>query len=237
MQFIETLVLEFVPKWNANTQLDVLCISTSNPVYLVFCESEASPSIVVRVSGLIDIEKTHTIMEQLYGQVGDLIPMPIALTKIDAGMASIQKGVGGAPWFELASNYTERDQWEELRTRAIDALSRLHEGSFQIQRWQTICEPGNELRRCFDSCIESGTDLSNEVIKLVEVLADRLDSLGRISVYPQHGDYCLNNLIIDLNDLHVIDFEDFGLTSMPFHDEFTLALSMHAQANDLVRSS
>jgi len=42
----------------------------------------------------------------------------------------------------------------------------------------------------------------------------------------QHGDFSLNNLLVSGDSVGIIDFDEFGETSMPLHDEFGLALSM-----------
>ena len=69
--------------------------------------------------------------------------------------------------------------------------------------------------------------LPPEVRGHVELYSRSLDAIGKISVHSQHGDFCLNNLIIEEDKIHIIDFEDFGITSMPLHDQFTLALSFY----------
>ena len=89
---------------------------------------------------------------------------------------------------------------------------------------------GTELRRCMQACIVSGTELSSQVQQQVKLLSKQLDSMGAIEVHCQHGDFCLNNLLVESDQLHIINFEDFGITSMPLHDEIALALSMFSNA-------
>ena len=61
-------------------------------------------------------------------------------------------------------------------------------------------------------------------------MAEALTSLGAIEGHAQHGDFSLNNLLFDSDVVRTIDFDEFGLTYMPLHDETGLALSMLAVA-------
>jgi hypothetical protein len=61
-------------------------------------------------------------------------------------------------------------------------------------------------------------------------LSEELDVLGRLASSWQHGDYCLNNLLVDDSRISIIDFEEFGTTSMPLQDELGLALSTYLLA-------
>jgi hypothetical protein len=47
----------------------------------------------------------------------------------------------------------------------------------------------------------------------------------------QHGDFSVNNLMVAPEGIAVLDFEEFGLTNMPLHDAFGLALSFDWSQN------
>jgi hypothetical protein len=69
-------------------------------------------------------------------------------------------------------------------------------------------------------------DLSTRATQYIEQQAGALDSLGEIVSQYQHGDFCLNNLLLSDSSAAIIDFDEFGRTSMPLHDEIGLALSI-----------
>jgi len=237
MLFIKDFARQLIPEWNVNTQLSIVCISTTNPVYLVFANQTSHPELVIRIADSEKIYKAHNITQQLFNEVGDLIPEPITISNFSNRTFAVQRGVKGTVWFQLGQGISTAAQWNELRGRAITALNQLHAGTRAIENWLTECTPGQELRDGLEKCIATGIRLPLQVKQQVEIMSQQLDRLGTITVFPQHGDYCLNNLIVDANAIHIIDFEDFGITSMPLHDEFSLALSMYAQAPKGINSS
>ncbi len=224
---IETLVREQLPTLCKNHTLSTLCLCTSNPAYLIFIDDSPSPNLVVRFSPSEDIRHAHQVAERLHDILGDLIPKPLVLMEKNNQNISIQKGVSGHPWFQLSKKYSSPTQIEIIHTRAIDALNKLHKAISSSPDWTTTILPGEELRKCYQQCIDSGVTLPVETKARVEQFAQAFDDINELATFPQHGDFCLNNLIIDDEEIHIIDFEDFGLSTMPFHDQFTLALSFH----------
>ncbi len=230
MFFIESLVKQFMPEWDEDTKLGITCISTTNPVYLIFHDHGEYPALVARVAVNDHVCETHRKMTRLYEHVGDLIPEPLGLLSSGTQQIAIQRGAEGTPWFQLSSVYATKKRWDELRDRALHALYQLHVGAAKMAEGGGMCRPGEELRQCFALCVKSGTKLSEDVISHVENMAVHLDKLGVVPAAPQHGDFCLNNLLVGEGDIRIIDFEDFLYTTMPLHDEFSLALSMYSQA-------
>lgn len=227
MIYIESLVKKLLPEICQNQKLSIVCLVTSNPVYLVFIENSCSPDLVVRISSSADICLAHQVTESLYKILGDLIPQPLLQVKTNGRNIAIQKGVNGCPWFQLACKYSTTAQKEKIYIRAIEALNKLHQAVSASSDWNEVISPSRELRKTYQQCLDSGTALPVGTDKLLQQSCTSLDGLGEISVFPQHGDFCLNNLIIDDTKIHIIDFEDFGMTCMPLHDQFTLALSFH----------
>ncbi len=231
---IEALVRKSLPELCGDHVLSFVCLSTSNPVYLVFFEKSYSPELVVRFSRSEDICHAHKITEQLYKILGDLIPEPLALIKSNDQNISIQKGVQGTPWFQLAEKYCLIDQRQIIHVRAIAALNQFQRAVALSPGWVKVIRPYDELRQSYRQCVAAGTILPVGTEILVERFCQSLEELGEISSFPQHGDFCLNNLIIGDTKMHVIDFEDFGITLMPFFDQFTLALSFYQLASKAV---
>jgi len=237
MIYIESLVKELLPELCNGNSLSIACLCTSNPVYLVFINNEPYPGFVVRISASEEMRKTHLLSEKIYEIAGDLIPQPLSLSRNDAQYISIQAGLKGDPWFQVAGKYSTPEQWLQFKNKTIDSLTKLHQAVASNPDWNRTCEPGNELRHCYQQCIESGTILPPGVEKQVELFSTQLDNLGKINSFAQHGDFCINNLIIEPDTMHIIDFEDFGMTYMPLHDEFTLALSTYQLAPKTVQAS
>lgn len=230
MFLIKDFSRQFVAEWNEDTALSIVCISTTNPVYLIFSDHLSYPELVMRIVNSEDAYKAHDVTKVLYKVVGDLIPEPVAIAELNGKDFAIQRGVKGVPWFQLSQKITTPEQWSNIRNRAITALAELHNGIRSVESWHAECAPGQELRNCYKKCTATGLEISDMLNSQVDLMSCQLDTMGMISVYPQHGDYCLNNLIIDDNKMHVIDFEDFGMTTMPLHDEFSLALSTYSQS-------
>jgi len=237
MLFVESIARQYMPELSEMTKLSIACISTTNPVHLVFNKGASHPELVIRVAESKEVCKAHEVTEKLYSVVGGLVPKPVALAHFGGKNFAVQRGVKGTPWFQLSNSILTVSQLDALRERVVLALYQLHKGISSVDEWSTLCEPGQELRESLKECLAVGTNLSDGVKQLVEVMSLKLDALGIIKTFPQHGDFCLNNLIIDSNDIHVIDFEDFGMTSMPLFDEFSLALSMYSQATKTSTSS
>ena len=224
---IETLIRKHLPKLCKNYTLSTLCLCTSNPTYLIFIDNSHTPDLVVRLSQSEDICHVHQITKRLHEIMGNLIPEPLLLLKDNGQNISIQKGVNGQPWFQLSEKYASAAKIEKIHTRAIEALNQLHHTIASSSDWTTSIQLGDTLRKRYQQCINSGVALPAETETLVEQFSKSLDEVGELSTFPQHGDFCLNNLIFGEKETHIIDFEDFGVSAMPFHDQFTLALSFH----------
>lgn len=228
MKFILDIVKPYISATNFS-ELSLACISTSNPVYLVFELDQCKPSLIIRSAGSTDVVKAHKVTEDLYGYVPELIPEPIAIVNTEQGEYAIQRGVTGLPWFQISNEYKTLEQWHTLRERALNALEQLHAAIEQ----QTAAKPLDVLvyaEQCLSEAVSSGLSLNTAQIEGIRSKFESLKSLAPIATYPQHGDYCLNNLIIEQSQIHIIDFEDYGMTCLPLFDHFSLALSLSSSA-------
>jgi hypothetical protein len=69
------------------------------------------------------------------------------------------------------------------------------------------------------------------------MLAEAADVLATVAPAPvvwQHGDFVLNNLLVDDDRIGVVDLDDFGKWQAPFVDAFALACSISLQARAYV---
>lgn len=199
-------------------------ISTTRPTFLLFETESIEPSYVAKVGPESEMKFLHDTLEKLYGRIPFLIPKPIATISCHKKIwLHVQEACHGLPWFTL-QKHLSGENWITLRKHSIDALHTLHNAVAANPEWQTSVHPGNELRQELHE-IKSTIDLPESSEERIMQGAKRLDNLGAIRWYWQHGDFCLNNLLVRGNQLRIIDFEEFGQTAVPLQDELTLAQS------------
>ncbi|WP_336064793.1 MULTISPECIES: aminoglycoside phosphotransferase family protein [Marinobacter] len=220
-QLLKTVSFLEKPIWHYS----IACISTSRPVYLVFDGSE-HPTYVLRKLSTDRELHSHQIHEYLYRLVGDLVPRPMGTLEYAGEKYDVQEGVKGLPWFQIKSKFftedaragLERKLWQTLK----DFQSALRSDSNKI----TSFLPHEELRQVYEQYKKLEQSLEPGLEKLVGLAMNELAKMPDCPAIPQHGDFCLNNVIIDTQNITVIDFEDFEITKMPMYDHFTLALSL-----------
>ena len=182
--------------------------------------------MVLRAAGSTDILKAHKVTEQLFKAIPHLIPEPVAMVNTESGEFAIQRGVDGKPWFQIVDEFNDELSWNSLRKRALDALEQLH------QAVKSTCDKKREsdiysyVQDCLLDAHRLGLPLTQDETNLLQVHLNALKSLPQMEMFPQHGDFCLNNLIVAPQQISIIDFEDFGMTSLPLFDHFSLALSL-----------
>lgn len=227
---VPTLVAELVPDLGSVQPLSVICVKATRPVFLVFADNANRPACVVEFGLREELERTRDILDQLHRRLPGLVPVPLACAPWRGGHVLVQSGLPGWPWFRLLGHVRRREDWDRLRGRAKEALHLLHAAIRSVPEWLALVAPGDELRRQVEGSLDRGIALSARAVECARAWSDRLDDLGQVSSFCQHGDYCLNNLLIDDENLGIIDFEEFGWTAMPMHDELGLALSIHHHA-------
>lgn len=231
MDFINQIARQVVGLPEA-TDWSVACIATTNPVYLLFSRTSDSPDYVVRVTPSSQ-NCTHNIGVVLHKAAGDLVPEPLGLIHQDGKLFSVQRGVAGMPWFQIAHRYAGADRWQALRATATETLNTFHQRiSRGLPSERLLIRPSQELRSAYQVFLQIHQSKPDGLEAKVDKYESALASLGEITGVPQHGDFSLNNLIIreEPEQVTVIDFEDFNLTQMPLYDEFTLALSFYTSA-------
>ena len=123
MFFIKQLLSETDLLDGQSAAHSIACISTSRPIYLVFDQESDYPIYVIRK--LDDLSSLHSqkIHGRLYRLAGNLVPEPVGVYEHAGEIYDIQRGVKGAPWFQLKSKvrteeariYLENRMWETLR--------------------------------------------------------------------------------------------------------------------------
>lgn len=234
---IESLVHSMSDELPTTESISIACISTTNPVYLVFSGQSDTPCFVVRPANSKNSRVNHELSLRLHQVNGALVPETVGLYDHNGTIYSVQRGAGGTPWFQLPRTVATPEQWVTMRTRAIEALSQFHDGVASVPDWTKRISLGDELRSAYQVFLDTGNESPLPFTAFADSMADQLDTLGAWEGICQHGDFSLNNLLFEENKISVIDLEDFGITAMPLYDEFTLALSLHTLALDRVKSS
>jgi hypothetical protein len=183
-----------------------------------------------------ELLRVHDILRRLHEHLPELVAKPLACQPWNGDtFVQIQSGLPGLPWFRLANQFRSRAAWAGLRARAADVLARLHAVVRRVPEWSARLNPALELRRQSGVCVQRGVGLSPRARDRINEWAEPLERLAGVPWFWQHGDFCLNNLLVSPHRLAVIDFEEFGYTSMPLHDEVGLALSVNALAREAGR--
>jgi hypothetical protein len=207
--------------------LSVAALSATHPKFLVFERDRSRPACVVEMGPIAQMRRHHEVLMALHARIPALVPEPLACTQWDLASAiCVQGGLAGLPWFALRREYRSARQWQKLLDHAVRALCGFQMAAHCERGWSTTVQPGDALRVQARTCVDAGLALDPSVIALVMRRAERLDDYGALESQWQHGDFSLNNLLVSPDAVGIIDFDEFGDTSMPLHDEFGLALSM-----------
>jgi hypothetical protein len=202
-------------------------IHTTRRMYLVFAEAVDRPEWVVQFGEHGELSRLDAALTNLHALVPDLVAGTVAFRQWQGDTwIHIQPGLPGLPWFRLSTSVGGVAEWQALRARASVALSRLQGAIATIAGWNQDLNLGRELNDLL-AWYRSSNAPDPKVVARGENAARGLSSLGTVRCQWQHGDYCFNNLLVSPERLGLIDFEEFGQTSMPLHDEFSLAFSTY----------
>ncbi len=225
---IPDLVRKLVPGHLDASPVSVASVRTTRPKYLVFGRGADRPSCVVQFGPAEAMEREHHVLSLLHPVLPDLVAAPLACAAWHGDLwVQVQSGLPGLPWFRLADRVRSARAWSSLGRRALETLERFHEAVRGVPEWTGTVRPGPELRRQAMACQRNDTALSARARDCIDRAAEALDELGPRDHFWQHGDYCLNNVLVSRSGLAIVDFEEFGGTAMPWHDEIGLALSLN----------
>jgi len=234
---IESLIRRISGQSLSAESISIICIATTNPVYLVFLDQSDTPCFVVRPANSESNRVSHELSLRLHHVNQALVPETIGLYEHNGNAYSVQRGASGTPWFRLPREVASPEQWGAIRNRTIEALRQFHEGVASVSEWTTRIYLGDALRSAYQDFIVTGNHPAYPLASFADSMANELDRLGAWDGIFQHGDFGLNNLLFEENKISVVDLEDFGITAVPLYDEFTLALSLSTLAPGSVKSS
>jgi len=204
-----------------NTQQDLLCITTSNPVFLSF-STNAVPDYVVHHAVLGDFE----LRQELHQVLGPLVSKPLAQTIKGEQSYFVESGLPGKPWFQLLKNSSL--SMEDVKERSLKTLKEFEQRIGTIDAWTDVIDVIAIFNNQFSQS-HAIREFTPFIVSACSELVKSLPDEYLIKGTWQHGDYCINNLIFNEKQTYIIDFEEFGDTSMPLQDAFSLALSLYIQ--------
>lgn len=207
--------------------LSVCSISTTNIVYLVFNNNLDVPDYAVRpIKNKAELDQ-FKLEKKLYNNLGSLVPKPINIILIDGKEFSVHKGIEGLPWFKLRKHFKGEKQWEELRRLALNTLATFSELIKSDPDFNIQFKPDDAIKDAISSFRENLPDLYAQYESTIRSTLQPLYSLNNVWIPKQHGDFCLNNFIINGHQCTVIDLEDFGAFKFPCYDAITLATTLN----------
>ena len=218
-------------------RLSAVCIYASRMKLLLFDGQDASkPLYVAQVGTFPELDREDRFLRALHSALPELVADSLGCFPWQRDeWLQVQRGLPGVPWFGLAHRLRSVAEWMDLRERAIDALRTFEVAVRRHQEWTCVLAPGRELMREGSRSEGLGVRQSSRLRAEVERLSGVLDEIGEIRASWQHGDFCLNNLLVSRHTVSVIDLAEFGETSMPLQDEIGLALSLYMLAPEKAR--
>jgi hypothetical protein len=207
--------------------LSCLCVCTSNPVYLVFKPDSLNPDFAVHIEKNPNDDKL-SFRKQIYRSLPDNTAAPIGYVERNAECFFIEEGVPGKPWFRIANRLKDNNFKKELASSSKDVLLKFQHAISEIEGRTEVIYIKQELISAYSEYNEYNIS-SSQLTVIIDDLISKLDFDSKVIAYSQHGDFCINNLLIgsDLKNIVIIDFEDFGKIDVPLFDEFSLALSFY----------
>lgn len=224
---VEDLLSVAVPRDCRPESPTVVRVHTTRPVFLIFDGRSDAPVLAIQIGPRGEFERIHELLKQLQPRLVGVVPRSIACVDWrERHSAHVQSGLAGVPWFQVRAHVRGAAAWAGLRGRLLDTLARLHASVQSVREWQVSVHPAEELDFAVKR-LRSAGPVPPSVAVALDIAAGALRPLGRVQSHWQHGDLCLNNVLVDREAIRVIDFEEFGRTSMPLDDRFGLAMSLH----------
>jgi hypothetical protein len=224
---LPALVSQLICPRSGEKPLSFIGVRSTKPVFLAFREQSRDPDFVVTVGGEEDVKRLHDVLLRLHRTIPKLTPESIAVAGLpDGRFIHLRSAVPGVS-LNSAAGVLHLDDCRRLRARAFDVLRELHATIDAVPAWHSRISPSGDLRQQLGICSKHGVPLSQRARRCVGSCVEDLAGLGELTCHWQHGDFCTANLMVAGGDLRIIDFDEFGLTSMPLHDQFGLALSTH----------
>ena len=220
------VVRQIVPGLLRHGRPSVACVRTTHQKYLVFDADPSRPVCVVEFGDQDRLRRIDAILRSLHGLCPREVPRPLACAPWAPGqMVQIQEGLPGMPWFRLFDTLTTKNKWQALLERAVAMMRRFHGAISSVPSWVGTIHLGHSLAEQARIWSAAGSSHAPRLAIALDACIERLRCAAPMMALAQHGDFSLNNLMVDADNMAVIDFEEFALTRMPLHDAIGLGLS------------
>jgi len=213
-------------EYDKQKAMSSICIDSSKDIFLFFGKQQ-NPELACYFISPDQGPKIKRNREQLYDALGDLVSRPLGVIKTESNRhAFVESGLPGCPWFQLLRN--KQTSFTETKRVAVSMLNQFHLRVATNDLWHESQNLAHNLSEQYKFSASNNSAVASleKLRPLVESSIASLDSLEVDSFY-QHGDFCINNLLFLKDSAQIIDWDEFGHTSMPLQDEICLALSFH----------
>lgn len=213
--------------------MQVAFVKTTDPVFLLFAPHQEHPLYVVRVGDIDVLSRRLELKARLHRLLPDVVARPMGVFPIkERDALYVQEGLQGHPWYRISDRLRSDADWMTLRQRCIDQLRVFRTAVESQPDW--VVSPvnyGATLLTLAAGLRDVLTPLGAGVAGMLAEAAATLEAMGLVSGAWQHGDFTLNNLLVDDHRVRVVDLADFGRWHVPLVDSFSLGCSLHFHAS------
>jgi hypothetical protein len=212
-------------------------IRTTSPTFLIFAPHQEHPLFVVKVEEQSALEHAHARAARLYELLPNAIAKPYGVFPLAEGAAaSVQEGLPGHPWFRLGDQLGTTHDWLALRDRCTAQLREFQRAVAAEPAWVATETRFGEMLTALAGRLDGWiAPLGAQARHVIEGSARTLTEMGPVRAQWQHGDFVVNNLLVDAERLGIVDLHDFGRWQTPLLDGSALACSINMHASSHVR--
>ena len=229
MTELERRIAAMVPGVLQPEGVSRLRIRTTQPVLLLFNRGADVPACVAQRGRRGELDASHEVMRRLRSSDPTLVAEPLGVLDDETGLTwGISRGLPGWPWFTLPRHYPGASGLALVTDVALATLRRFRRAVSAYDDWR-LSEP---LPACLARELDGVYATHADIAAGVDSTTRRhwlaaLEGVDPGRWHRQHGDFCVNNLLLHERSASIVDFEEFGLANAPLHDAFSLAFSLH----------
>lgn len=220
--------LDSITELSLNEPISWVYLNTSEPKYLVFENESDHPKYVVQYGETSSITQAYQHLSQIAPLLPQTVPSPIACIRLEnQNCVLVQTGMPGVPWFTIRNCYQTFSQWNNFIEKMAVSLREFHSAistDDKLHKEVVLAEKLEQIAQLYKN--QNNVILPSNFDLIIEQQTALLEDIGPITCHFQHGDFCINNLLVSSNRIAVIDFEHFGVNVIPYHDEFLLTSSV-----------
>jgi aminoglycoside phosphotransferase (APT) family kinase protein len=185
---------------------------------LWFYGQEAFPRAVTKMASDHDIlAREYRNLQEVYSVAHSHVPRPLSLGESDGFTMLWMEGV---PGLRISGRYSKGllVELSEMLVSIHRAVRREAQEPASRRHARLIAEPL--------AAVISHGDSATVGRGCAAVLEEAtVDCVAQLPVIPQHGDLYLDNVVRHRDQIHVVDWENFGVNDLPYYDLLTLLIS------------